>query len=82
VREHLVSWLRAHQPGALPQMRVRDLPRGQAVTRQEASGSDQRVFGESEDGQERVQAFSGPPTTPTTSPAHTSNGTPSDHHAT
>ncbi|MEJ2858605.1 MULTISPECIES: mechanosensitive ion channel family protein [unclassified Saccharothrix] len=60
VREHLVSWLRVHQPAALPQLRVRDLPRTQAVARQEASGSDQRVFGESEDGQERVQAFSGP----------------------
>ncbi|GAA1346934.1 mechanosensitive ion channel [Catellatospora bangladeshensis] len=59
-REHLVSWLRARHPGALPQVRVRDLPRAASAAERPASGSDNRVFGESADGEERVQAFSGP----------------------
>ncbi|GAA3881502.1 mechanosensitive ion channel [Saccharothrix violaceirubra] len=62
VREHLVNWLRDHHAGALPQVRVRELPR--TANREAPSlpeqGSDNRVFGESLDGQERVQAFSGP----------------------
>lgn len=62
VREHLVSWLRAHHPGALPQVRVRDLPRatGRVAEQSPNGASDNRVFGDSPDGQERVQAFSGP----------------------
>ncbi|WP_053719630.1 mechanosensitive ion channel family protein [Saccharothrix sp. NRRL B-16348] len=61
-REHLVGWLRARHPGALPQVRVRDLPRATpAEPLPTGNGSsDNRVFGESEDGEERVQAFSGP----------------------
>jgi small-conductance mechanosensitive channel len=60
-REHLVSWLRSRHPGALPQLRVRDLPRDTAPEPLPAAGSsDNRVFGESADGEERVQAFSGP----------------------
>ncbi|ONI83602.1 mechanosensitive ion channel protein MscS [Saccharothrix sp. ALI-22-I] len=61
-REHLVGWLRSHHAGALPQIRVRDLPRanGQASVQPANGSSDNRVFGESADGQERVQAFSGP----------------------
>ncbi|MFC6090272.1 mechanosensitive ion channel family protein [Saccharothrix lopnurensis] len=62
VREHLVSWLRSTHPGALPQVRVRDLPRaGGRVAEPTSNGaSDNRVFGDSPDGQERVQAFRGP----------------------
>jgi small-conductance mechanosensitive channel len=59
-REHLVDWLRRHHPGALPQVRVRELPRLSGTASAPASGSDNRVFGESLDGRERVQAFSGP----------------------
>jgi hypothetical protein len=61
-REHLVGWLRARHPGALPQVRVRDLPRATTTAPAPAANgsSDNRVFGESADGQERVQAFSGP----------------------
>lgn len=61
-REHLVGWLRSRHPGALPQVRVRDLPRGngQAPVPAANGSSDNRVFGDSADGQERVQAFSGP----------------------
>ena len=62
VREHLVDWLRRREPGALPQVRVN------AMTAAVASGgvrdlgshdSDARVFGESVDGEERVQTFEG-----------------------
>ncbi|QFZ23086.1 mechanosensitive ion channel family protein [Saccharothrix syringae] len=61
VREHLVSWLRSRHPNALPQVRVHDLPRAGRVFERAASGaSDNRVFGDSADGQERVQAFMGP----------------------
>ncbi|WP_447004157.1 mechanosensitive ion channel family protein [Saccharothrix isguenensis] len=62
VREHLVGWLRANHPGSLPQVRVRDLPRSgdHAEVRPAHEPSDNRVFGESADGEERVQAFSGP----------------------
>jgi small-conductance mechanosensitive channel len=62
VREHLVGWLRAHHPGSLPQVRVRDLPRAtdHAPVPTMHESSDNRVFGESADGEERVQAFSGP----------------------
>ncbi|GAA1303286.1 mechanosensitive ion channel family protein [Saccharothrix xinjiangensis] len=62
VREHLVSWLRSNHPGSLPQVRVRDLPRagGRAVEPAANGASDNRVFGDSRDGQERVQAFRGP----------------------
>ncbi|MFD1147495.1 mechanosensitive ion channel family protein [Saccharothrix hoggarensis] len=61
-REHLVGWLRSRHPGALPQVRVRDLPRGNGSAPAHAANgsSDNRVFGESADGEERVQAFSGP----------------------
>ncbi|MBW4716365.1 mechanosensitive ion channel family protein [Saccharothrix sp. SC076] len=64
VREHLVAWVRSQHPGALPQVRVRDLPRGGTHGDVPASGSDNRVFGDSPDGEERVQAFSGPDATP------------------
>ncbi|HEX6341347.1 mechanosensitive ion channel family protein [Umezawaea sp.] len=62
VREHLVDWLRRREPGALPQVRVN------AMTAAVSSGgvrgrgdhdSDARVFGESVDGEERVQTFGG-----------------------
>lgn len=61
-REHLVGWLRSRHPGALPQVRLRELPRatGRAPEPTANGSSDNRVFGESPDGQERVQAFSGP----------------------
>ncbi|MEU4740787.1 mechanosensitive ion channel domain-containing protein [Actinosynnema sp. NPDC023658] len=66
-REHLVGWLRSRHPGALPQLRLRELPRvaGGVPVRTAAGASDHgvsdnRVFGESADGEERVQAFSGP----------------------
>ncbi|MEV0680711.1 mechanosensitive ion channel domain-containing protein [Actinosynnema sp. NPDC050436] len=63
VREHLVAWLRTCHPEALPQVRVRDLPPHRSTRDSPLSGSDNRVFGESADGQERVQAFSGPEAT-------------------
>ncbi|CCH34686.1 mechanosensitive ion channel domain-containing protein [Actinosynnema sp. NPDC047251] len=63
VREHLVAWLRTRHPEALPQVRVRDLPPQRATRDSPASGSDNRVFGESADGEERVHAFSGPEAT-------------------
>ncbi|PSL58558.1 small-conductance mechanosensitive channel [Saccharothrix carnea] len=61
-REHLVGWLRSRHPGALPQLRVRELPRANGAAPAPAANgsSDNRVFGESVDGEERVQAFSGP----------------------
>ncbi|MEU5696415.1 mechanosensitive ion channel domain-containing protein [Actinosynnema sp. NPDC020468] len=62
-REHLVNWLRDHHTGALPQVRTRELPRANARVPAQPNAeanSDARVFGESADGQERVQAFSGP----------------------
>ncbi|GGP83300.1 mechanosensitive ion channel family protein [Saccharothrix coeruleofusca] len=61
VREHLVNWLRQHHPAALPQVRLRELPRTAGRTTNGAvSSGDNRVFGDSPDGEERVQAFSGP----------------------
>ncbi|GAA3461474.1 mechanosensitive ion channel family protein [Saccharothrix longispora] len=62
-REHLVAWVRSKHPSALPQVRVRDLPRavnGRVVEQPSNGSADNRVFGDSADGQERVQAFSGP----------------------
>ncbi|QUF02661.1 mechanosensitive ion channel [Actinosynnema pretiosum subsp. pretiosum] len=64
VREHLVTWLRANHPGALPQVRVRDMPKTTPRRPEVAEPhGDNRVFGESADGEERVQAFSGPTST-------------------
>ncbi|WP_307867704.1 mechanosensitive ion channel family protein [Umezawaea beigongshangensis] len=65
VREHLAGWLRERHPEALPRVRVTDTPHTTRRAARPAITStehhdDARVFGESEDGQERVQNFSGP----------------------
>jgi small-conductance mechanosensitive channel len=65
VRENLVSWLREHHSGALPKIRIAEAHHNGAITRRPGierseHDSDARMFGESEDGQERVQAFGGP----------------------
>lgn len=65
VREHLVTWLREQHPTALPQVRLNTGTGPRPTENGGDPDSDARVFGESADGQERVQAFGGPhPTRP------------------
>ena len=63
VREHLVDWVRRQAPGALPQIRVQSLDEAHddtpATRPSDGHDTDARVFGESADGEERVQAFGG-----------------------
>jgi small-conductance mechanosensitive channel len=60
VREHLVTWLRDRHPDALPQVRLRTGVEPEPSAGPENGEHDARVFGESPDGEERVQAFKGP----------------------
>jgi small-conductance mechanosensitive channel len=73
VREHLVGWVRDHRPTALPRMRTEigdaesSLPwqwvrPGRPVRRPQGSDmpDDARVFGGSDDGDARSEAFVGP----------------------
>ncbi|GAB3844286.1 hypothetical protein GCM10029963_20690 [Micromonospora andamanensis] len=73
VREHLVAWVRDHQPTAMPRLRTEvgdgasDLawqwvqPRHSTRRRAEAEvPDDARLFGGSDDGQARNEAFVGP----------------------
>ncbi|TWP53322.1 mechanosensitive ion channel family protein [Lentzea tibetensis] len=60
VREHLVDWVR--RQGAMPQVRMRKTETGTGPAAAERSDhhTDARVFGDSPDGTQRDQAFSGP----------------------
>ena len=60
VREHLVTWLREQHPTALPQVRLNTGDDPRPAVNGGDPDSDARVFGESPDGEERVQAFGGP----------------------
>jgi hypothetical protein len=60
VREHLVTWLREEHPSALPQVRLRRAEGEPGPAEPGDHDTDARVFGESADGEERKQAFSGP----------------------
>ncbi|SDC41557.1 mechanosensitive ion channel family protein [Actinokineospora iranica] len=70
VRERLVGWTRAEHPYAVPRLRTEHVP---TVSPNGTRGGlpepdhDARLFGESPDGRERVQTFTGPE--PTTRPA-------------
>jgi hypothetical protein len=76
VRENLIVWLQRHHPTATPRVRVeqaeppgRQRERPDARAHEDAGGHGHaRVFGDSADGNQRVQEFSGPPQQATTNP--------------
>ncbi|MEU7844412.1 mechanosensitive ion channel domain-containing protein [Micromonospora sp. NPDC049114] len=81
VREHLVAWIRDNRPTAMPRMRTElgdassNLPwqwvQPRRPTRRPGgteAPDDARVFGGSDDGDARSEAFVGPDETPTPSP--------------
>ncbi|MER5701574.1 mechanosensitive ion channel domain-containing protein [Micromonospora sp. NPDC002296] len=81
VREHLVGWVRDHRPTALPRMRTEvgdsagTLPWQSVQPRRPVRRSadtdapdDARVFGGSDDGAARSEAFVGPDETPAPTP--------------
>ncbi|MCF0096716.1 mechanosensitive ion channel family protein [Micromonospora sp. MH99] len=82
VREHLVAWIRDNRPTAMPRMRTElgdassNLPwqwvQPRRPTRRPGgteAPDDARVFGGSDDGDARSEAFVGPDETPTPTPA-------------